>query len=175
MNPYQLFFTYRSAFENGQVRSLGEKRREGANGILRAAVESCDVFLLLGTARTGLLLSSVLLVSGASGLGRKLETKCGSDDGALLFSRWTGADSDVWWCSMRYSKMLEESAFRGRRADYVWFLLVSCTLLLVRPQRSLPPFTNSLYRSSPPSLPLHSSLLLSPSPCVLFSVLSISA
>jgi len=28
--------------------------------------------------------------------------------------------------------MLEESAFHGRRADYVWLLIVSCTLLLVR-------------------------------------------
>lgn len=34
--------------------------------------------------------------------------------------------------SMRYSKMLEESAFRGRKADYLWLLIVSCTLLLVR-------------------------------------------
>lgn len=33
--------------------------------------------------------------------------------------------------SMRYSKMLEESAFHGRRADYVWLLIVSCTILLV--------------------------------------------
>lgn len=32
---------------------------------------------------------------------------------------------------MRYSKMLEESAFHGRRADYVWLLIVSCTILLV--------------------------------------------
>ncbi|BGP17541.1 hypothetical protein JCM10213v2_005574 [Rhodosporidiobolus nylandii] len=32
---------------------------------------------------------------------------------------------------MRYSKMLEESAFHGRRADYVWLLIVSCTLLLL--------------------------------------------
>jgi Derlin-2/3 len=35
------------------------------------------------------------------------------------------------FCSMRYSKMLEESAFHGRRADYVWLLIVSCTILLV--------------------------------------------
>lgn len=38
----------------------------------------------------------------------------------------------LWMSSMRYSKMLEESAFHGRRADYVWFLLVSGTILLVR-------------------------------------------
>ena len=34
--------------------------------------------------------------------------------------------------SMRYSKMLEESAFHGRKADYLWLLIVSCTILLVR-------------------------------------------
>jgi len=32
---------------------------------------------------------------------------------------------------MRYSKMLEETTFHGKRADYVWLLFVSCVLLLV--------------------------------------------
>lgn len=33
---------------------------------------------------------------------------------------------------MRYSKMLEDNTFSGRKADYVWMLTVSGTLLLVR-------------------------------------------
>lgn len=32
---------------------------------------------------------------------------------------------------MRYSKMLEENTFHGHKADYVWMLVVSSTLLLV--------------------------------------------
>ncbi|GAA6040264.1 hypothetical protein JCM8097_009394 [Rhodosporidiobolus ruineniae] len=44
---------------------------------------------------------------------------------------------------MRYSKMLEESAFHGRRADYVWLLLVSCTLLLILSPLSPTPFLSS--------------------------------
>lgn len=39
--------------------------------------------------------------------------------------------------SMRYSKMLEQSSFHGRRADYVWLLIVSCTMLLVSAARSI--------------------------------------
>lgn len=37
----------------------------------------------------------------------------------------------LWIYSMRYSKMLEESAFHGRRADFIWLLTVSATLILV--------------------------------------------
>ncbi|GAA5855170.1 hypothetical protein JCM9279_007577 [Rhodotorula babjevae] len=50
---------------------------------------------------------------------------------------------------MRYSKMLEESAFHGRRADYVWLLIVSCTLLLI-----LSPLSTSPFLSSPLSFTL---------------------
>ena len=32
---------------------------------------------------------------------------------------------------MRYSKMLEENAFHGRKADYLWLLLCSAAMLLV--------------------------------------------
>lgn len=35
--------------------------------------------------------------------------------------------------SMRYSKMLEESSFANRKADYFWLLLQSAIMLLVRP------------------------------------------
>ena len=33
--------------------------------------------------------------------------------------------------SMRYSRMLEESSFANRKADYFWLLLLSSTMLLV--------------------------------------------
>jgi len=33
--------------------------------------------------------------------------------------------------SMRYSRMLEESSFANRRADYFWLLLLSSVMLLV--------------------------------------------
>ena len=32
---------------------------------------------------------------------------------------------------MRYSRMLEESSFANRRADYFWLLLLSSLMLLV--------------------------------------------
>ena len=34
--------------------------------------------------------------------------------------------------SMRYSRMLEESSFANRKADYFWLLLLSSAMLLVR-------------------------------------------
>lgn len=49
----------------------------------------------------------------------------------LLTRGEAGADARRGSCSMRYSRMLEESTFHGRRGDYVWLLIVSCTLLLV--------------------------------------------
>lgn len=33
--------------------------------------------------------------------------------------------------SMRYSRMLEESSFANRKADYVWLLILSSAMLLV--------------------------------------------
>lgn len=44
---------------------------------------------------------------------------------------------------MRYSKMLEETTFRGRRADFIWFLIVSCGLLLILSPLSPTPFLSS--------------------------------
>ena len=41
-----------------------------------------------------------------------------------------GASNDIFF-SMRYSRMLEESSFHGRRADYFWLLLQSAVMLLV--------------------------------------------
>ena len=40
--------------------------------------------------------------------------------------------------SMRYSRMLEESSFANRKADYFWLLFLSSLMLLVR----LPPLIN---------------------------------
>lgn len=36
------------------------------------------------------------------------------------------------WISMRYSRLLEESCFPNRKADYFWMLLLSSIMLLVR-------------------------------------------
>ena len=35
-------------------------------------------------------------------------------------------------CSMRYSRMLEESSFANKKAEYLWLLILSAGLLLVR-------------------------------------------
>ncbi|GAA5930473.1 uncharacterized protein JCM15063_004815 [Sporobolomyces koalae] len=50
---------------------------------------------------------------------------------------------------MRYSKMLEESTFHGKRAEYVWLLIVSCSFLLI-----LSPLSPSPFLSSPLSFTL---------------------
>lgn len=44
---------------------------------------------------------------------------------------------------LRYSKMLEENTFHGHKADYVWLLIVSCTLLLLLSPLSPAPFLSS--------------------------------
>ncbi|GAA6010102.1 hypothetical protein JCM10207_007559 [Rhodosporidiobolus poonsookiae] len=93
VTPLQLYFTWRSAIENGQVWRI-------ATCFLYWGPLSLDFFFHL-----------------------------------FFF--------------MRYSKMLEESAFHGRRADYVWLLLVSCTLLLI-----LSPLSPSPFLSSPLSFTL---------------------
>src|SRR6266850_6335402 len=51
---------------------------------------------------------------------------------------------------MRYSRMLEESSFANRKADYFWLLFLSSLMLLVRTSSPpLPPLTDCLF--SPPS------------------------
>jgi Derlin-2/3 len=54
---------------------------------------------------------------------------------------------------MRYSRMLEESSFANRKADYFWLLFLSSLMLLVR--LSIPPHS----RSS--AIPSHLQLLFS--------------
>lgn len=44
---------------------------------------------------------------------------------------------------MRYSRMLEENSFANRRADYLWLLLVSSTLLLILSPLATLPFLGS--------------------------------
>jgi len=44
---------------------------------------------------------------------------------------------------VRYSKMLESNAFHGRKADYLWLLIVSATILLILSPLSPPPFLSS--------------------------------
>ncbi|SCV74735.1 BQ2448_7764 [Microbotryum intermedium] len=93
VTPLQLYFTYRSAFEHGQLWRI-----------------------------------------------------------ATCFMYWGPLGLDFFFhifFFMRYSKMLEESTFHGRRADYVWLLVVSCTLLLI-----LSPLSPSPFLSSPLSFTL---------------------
>jgi hypothetical protein len=52
---------------------------------------------------------------------------------------------------MRYSRMLEESSFANRKADYFWLLFLSSLMLLVRPP-------------SPSRTHSHATLHLSPGP-----------
>ncbi|KAH8929282.1 Der1-like protein [Atractiella rhizophila] len=44
---------------------------------------------------------------------------------------------------MRYSRMLEENSFGGRRGDYVWLLVISSSLLLLLSPLSPTPFLSS--------------------------------
>ena len=75
-------------------------------------MESVHELLLLWRAITGLCLPYVLLVRGMPGvLGVAVLTSVSS---------------------MRYSRMLEESSFANRKADYVWLLIQSAVMLLVR-------------------------------------------
>jgi len=41
--------------------------------------------------------------------------------------------------SMRYSRMLEESSFANKKADYFWLLFLSSLMLLVKTKNSLSP------------------------------------
>jgi Derlin-2/3 len=57
--------------------------------------------------------------------------------------------------SMRYSRMLEESSFANRKADYFWLLFLSSLMLLVRPlSSSTPPAHRQLFISSQGLSPL---------------------
>ena len=133
----------------------------------RPAVAPRHLLPLLGPARPRLLLPPLLLVRPPLLVGERVWVR-----GKGL----TRTPPPV-PCSMRYSKMLEESAFHGRRADYMWLLIVSCTLLLVRPaSTTVSPLAPSpsdsrspARRSSARSRPLPSSPRLSPSLCVLVS------
>lgn len=71
-----------------------------------------DQFLLLWDAVARLCVPHVLLVSEV-------------DMYSLKFS-------DNLCHSMRYSRMLEESSFANRKADYVWLLILSSIMLLAR-------------------------------------------
>ena len=63
--------------------------------------------------------------------------------------------------SMRYSRMLEESSFPQRRADYFWLLLQSAVMLLVRPP-SFPTFPTYSHPLTPTPPQILSSLVNMP-------------
>jgi hypothetical protein len=82
-----------------------------------AAVANSNDLSLFRTSLTRLLLPPVLLVSQGTAMQLlRIERR-------LIYSVST---------SVRYSKMLEENTFHGRRADYLWLMIVSSSLLLVR-------------------------------------------
>jgi Derlin-2/3 len=90
---------------------------------------------------------------------------------------------------MRYSKMLEESSFANRKADYFWLLLQSAVMLLVRPivrrlalnshflPKILSPLVNLPFLSSPLAfVPIYLWSRRHPStPISLFGLVTISA
>ena len=55
--------------------------------------------------------------------------------------------------SMRYSRMLEESSFANRKADYFWLLLLSAIMLLVSPASST--LSNRTEKTYPSQRPCH--------------------
>lgn len=84
----------------------------------------------------------------------------------LLVRVWTSASlcvfaqRDPYFDSMRYSRMLEESSFANRKADYFWLLFLSSLMLLVcritRPTRFISqrtPLAGSL-TTREPAIPL---------------------
>jgi Derlin-2/3 len=86
-------------------------------------VAGADHLLLLWTHFSGLCIPSVLLV------------RCFLRSGSTL---------TLVYYSMRYSRMLEESSFANRSADYLWLLLSSSFLLLL-----LSPLVNMPFLSAP--------------------------
>ncbi len=112
MAPLQLYFSFRSAFMNGQVCRLWEDQSEPTDrkGSTAAMADSNDI-LLLWVDIPGFYLPPILLV-------------CCND---LVFH----SKELTFFNSMRYSRMLEESSFANRRADYFWLLLQSSIMLLV--------------------------------------------
>ena len=111
MTPLQLYFSYKAAFTNMQVSTFPCLANFPASDPA-IAVESLHHLLLLWDNIAGLYLPHVLLVS-SSFLMTPSECEMTYD------------------CSMRYSRMLEESSFANRKADYFWMLLLSALMLLV--------------------------------------------
>ena len=55
---------------------------------------------------------------------------------------------------MRYSRMLEESSFAHRKADYLWLLILSGLILLgLSPMFNLPFLSSPLANSPAPDVP----------------------
>ncbi|KAI0801906.1 Derlin [Irpex lacteus] len=73
---------------------------------------------------------------------------------------------------MRYSRMLEESSFANRKADYVWLLILSSVMLLI-----LSPLVNLPFLSSPLAfVPIYLWSRRHPStPISLFGLITITA
>ncbi|KNZ57610.1 uncharacterized protein VP01_2113g3 [Puccinia sorghi] len=121
VTPYQLYFTYRAAFEHGQVELPLLFISQIHNLIYACLWRLVTNFLYFGPLSLDFFFHLFFLTVVAK---------------ALKHGSWS-------LCSMRYSKMLEENTYHGHRADYAWLLIVCCTLLLLLSPLSPAPFLSA--------------------------------
>ena len=78
------------------------------------------------------------------------------------------------FCSMRYSRMLEESSFANKKADYFWLLFLSSVMLLVKTNNSLSPVVERSLTSILGTLTTIQSALLVILPCIRTNILVVT-
>lgn len=113
VTPLQLYFSFKAAFTNAQVRATSWLPSLPGPDASPAMACFHDI-LLLWKHLPRLCLPHVLLV--------RPPLSPTSPSAAPLMARYR---------SMRYSRMLEESSFANRKADYFWMLFLSSLMLLV--------------------------------------------
>ena len=111
VTPLQLYFSFKSAFTNAQVSRL----------------EATSVRVML----TGACGSPGVWSRHSSTLDRYLSTLYSTFSSCELLPSISRFRCLIRGSSMRYSRMLEESSFANRKADYFWLLLLSSVMLLV--------------------------------------------
>lgn len=143
VTPLQLYFSFRSAFLNGQVSVFSIVFRISERGCYRLGAWSPPSSTLVRYPWTSSSISSSCARSVCCFM--------------YLFSL-----SDAALESMRYSRMLEESSFANKRADYFWLLLQSSIMLLVKLSKFF--FPDWLYSHPPCLVPVSVSALQPPLP-----------
>ena len=117
VTPLQLYFSFKAAFTNMQVRPVP------VFGVNPGWSDKLAV----------LCASHGELSPRSSTLEPYPWTSCSicsSCESALVYDA-IDFRTDICYRSMRYSRMLEESSFANRKADYFWLLLLSSIMLLV--------------------------------------------